>query len=413
VQRVVIVGASLGGLRSAESLRSSGFTGEIVVIGDEPHMPYNRPPLSKDALKGDLSHEAVAFRVRANASDVQWWLGHPAVSSDLASHTVSLANGDVITFDGLIAATGLRPRRLDLPGPAADAVAGRHTLRTLEDALGLRAQLAPDSRVVILGAGFIGCEVAATVSALGCHATCVAIDPLPMVAALGTELAAEVKRRHEAHGTRFRLGTGVEAFLGTDCITGVRLTSGEELVADVVVEAIGSVCNTEWLEGNDLDLTNGVLTDNGLRMLTTSGAAFERMYAVGDIARFPNPLFDAVPRRIEHWSIPTDTGRRAAPLMAAALSPDPEAFAAAAATPFTPMPAFWSDQFDLRLQAFGIPSIADTARLLEGSLDGELVMGYLRQDVLIGVTAIGMTKQVATYRSTIGHPIASLEESTS
>jgi NADPH-dependent 2,4-dienoyl-CoA reductase/sulfur reductase-like enzyme len=280
------------------------------------------------------------------------------------------------------------------------------TAKSMElDAAALRADLVPGARLVVLGAGFIGCEVAATARNLGCEVTSVAIDPYPMVRPLGAALGAEMQRRHEAHGVAFRLGVGVVGFRGEDRVRGVDLSSGEQLVADVVVEAISSHCNVEWLAGNGLDLRDGVRCDNLLRACADDGTAVDGVHVVGDLARFPNPLFDDVPRRVEHWNIPTETGRRAAAALVAYLAGD--GYDAVAAKPFRPMPSFWSDQYDLRLQSFGAPGLAggeDDIRVLEGSLDHEVVVGYHRDDVLVGVVGIGMLPRVMDYRTAIERP---------
>ena len=405
--RVVIVGASLGGLRTAEALRKAGFSDEIVVVGAEEHLPYNRPPLSKEVLAAGISHTAVAFPMRASVSDVTWRLGVPAADCDIDRRVLTLADGDTLDYDGLVIGTGLRSRRLAVPGPPPTVAAGRHSLRTLDDAAALRAELVPGARVVVLGAGFIGCEVAATARTLGCEVTAVAIDPYPMVRPLGPLLGAQMQRRHEAHGVQFRLGAGVTAFHGDDKVTGVELGSGEELPADVVVEAISSHCNTEWLASTDLDLTDGVLCDNTLRAHRLDGSPVDGVHAVGDLARFPNPLFDDVPRRVEHWNIPTETGKRVGPALAAYLAGD--GYAAAMASEFAPLPAFWSDQFEMRLQSFGAPGLAgsdpDDIRILEGDLEDEVIVGYHQGERLMGVVGIGMLKAVMAYRSAIGHAV--------
>lgn len=402
-RRVVVVGASLGGLRTAEALRRAGYEGELVVVGAETHLPYNRPPLSKEVLAATVTHDAVAFPLRAAVADVEWRLGSAAVAADLDARTVTLADGSVLDYDGLVVATGLRSRRLDLPGPPPTVAVGRHTIRTIDDAAALRAELVPGARLVVLGAGFIGCEVAATARGLGCDVTCVAIDAYPMVRPLGQVLGAEMERRHETHGVSFRLGVGVVAFMGSDRVRGVELSTGEQLAADLTLEAISSHCNVEWLAGTGLDLTDGVRCDNLLRACRTDGSPVDGVHVVGDLARFPNPLFDDVPRRVEHWNVPTETGRRAAGALAGYL--EGEGYDAALAHPFRPMPAFWSDQYDLRLQSFGAPGLAggdDDIAVLEGALDQEVVVGYHRDGVLVGVVGIGMLPRVMDYRTRIG-----------
>src|SRR5690606_24117063 len=203
--RIVVAGASLGGLRAAEQLRAAGHTGEIVVVGDEPHPPYNRPPLSKEALATEVTLDRVAFRMRPSVADVAWRLGTPVVRADLAARTVHLADGTEIRYDGLVVATGLRPRRLDAPGTGPS----RHVVRTLDDAAALRERLRPGVRAAVVGAGFIGCEVAATARTLGADVTVVAPEEQPMLRPLGARLGAELRRRHEGRGVRFLLGRTV------------------------------------------------------------------------------------------------------------------------------------------------------------------------------------------------------------
>ncbi|MFE9352805.1 NAD(P)/FAD-dependent oxidoreductase [Streptomyces olivaceoviridis] len=375
---VVVAGASMAGLRAAEQLRAAGWDGPITLIGDEPHMPYNRPPLSKEVLAGKAPFESLAFRPRASVADVRWRLGTKVVAADLDRRVVTLDDGETLAYRGLVVATGMRPRRLRCPGP----VTGRHTVRTLADAQGLREALTrPGARVVIVGAGFIGCEVAATAVALGAaEVTVVDPLPLPMVGPLGDQLAKALLGRHEQRGVRFALGTGVTGFAGDDRVTGVVLADGTVLAADVVVECVGSLANTEWLGGNGLDLTDGVLTDGHLR-----AGGRPDVVAVGDVARFPNARYDGVPRRVEHWSIPTDTAKHAARVLAAHLGGGD-----AGLPPFAPLPTFWSDQHDFRLQSFGAPALGkDDVRVLDGDPDGDVVAGYHTAGRLVGVVALG------------------------
>ncbi len=398
--RVVIVGASLGGLRTAEALRKAKFAGELVVVGAEPHLPYSRPPLSKEVLAGGVTHEAVAFPLRKAVADVQWRLSTTAVAADLTARTIALADGTALPYDGLVLATGLRSRRLHVPGPPAGPDTNRYALRTLEDAASLRARLQPGVRVVVVGAGFIGSEVAATARTLGCDVTCVAVDPQPMVVPLGELLGAELAHRHEAKGVRFRLGTGIARMHGEREVTGVELATGEVLAADVVVEAVGSEPNVQWLAGTGLDVKDGVLADNALRAVRTDGTAVDGVHVVGDLARFPNPLFDDVPRRVEHWNMPTETGRRAGTALAAYLAGD--GYDTVLARRFAPLPAFWSDQYEIRLQSFGLPGLGERAAVLEGELHDEVVVGYHRGEQLVGVAGLGMLPRVLEYRAHIG-----------
>ncbi|MEU4613616.1 NAD(P)/FAD-dependent oxidoreductase [Streptomyces umbrinus] len=376
--RVVVVGASMGGLRAAEQLRAAGWAAAITVVGDEPHMPYNRPPLSKEVLAGKAPFESLALTPKAAAADVEWRLGRKAVAARLDERTVELDDGEAIPYDGLVVATGMRPRRLRCPGP----LHGRHTVRTLADAQGLRDELTrPHARVVVVGAGFIGCEVAATAVGLGVREVTV-VDPLPlpMVGPLGELLGRALLRRHEERGVRFALGAGVAGFEGEDRVTGVVLDDGTVLQADVVVESVGSIANVEWLQDNGLDLSDGVLTDDRLRI----GGRPEAV-AVGDVARFPNARYDGVPRRVEHWSIPTDTAKHAAKVLVAHL-----AGAGGEPAPFAPLPTFWSDQHEFRLQSFGAPVLGkDDVRVLDGDPEGDVLVGYHAGGQLVGVVALG------------------------
>lgn len=385
----------MGGLRAAEALRKSGYTGPLKVIGQEVHAPYNRPPLSKEVLSSVVTHDAVAFPQRAATEDVEWLRGVSVTSADLAAHTLITDDGAQHPWRALVIATGLRARRLALPD-----LPGRHAIRTLDDAIALREALTEGCRLVVLGSGFLGCEVAATARKLGCEVTVVSPSELPIIRPLGRELAAEIQRRHEAHGVRFRMGTNVTTLLGESQLTGVVLSDGERLDADILVEAIGSDCNDEWLHETGLDVSNGVLADTAMRAVSRDGTVHDDVYVVGDIARFPHLTFDEVPRRIEHWNIPTDTGRRAGAVLAAWLADD-GSFEDMVARPFTPMPTFWSVQFEIDLRAYGLPALADEVKLLEGELAADCVVGYYRGGRMIGVVGLGMQAALMPYRQQI------------
>jgi NADPH-dependent 2,4-dienoyl-CoA reductase/sulfur reductase-like enzyme len=388
MQRVVIVGAGLGGLRAAESLRSAGYSDAITIVGDEAYLPYNRPPLSKEALAGGIDVESLEFRRKASVDDVDWLLGSAVVGCDLAARTVALDGGASLDFDGLVVASGIRPRRLPIPGPAG----GRFALRTAADALAVREYLVPGAAVIIMGAGFIGCEVAATAINLGCSVHVVALDEEPMVRPLGQELGAAMRRRHEARGVRFHLGHTIVAFTGDEHVRSASLSDGTELKADIVIEAVGSVANTEWLTGNDLNLSDGLLTDSSMQVDTSLAP----MVAVGDLARHPNALFGSVPRRIEHWNIPTETARRAGPTLASLLAgEEPDR------SPFIAMPAFWSDQYETKLQSFGMPGIADRTEVASGSVDGACIIEYFDATGLVGVIGVDRTAELAPYRKAL------------
>ncbi|MFD0415029.1 NAD(P)/FAD-dependent oxidoreductase [Streptomyces sp. NPDC127108] len=378
---VLVVGASLGGLRAAEQLRAAGWRGPVTVVGDEPHMPYNRPPLSKEALVGEAPFASLAFTPRAAAADVRWLLGRRVTAVRLRERVAVLDDGAELAFTDLVAATGLRPRRLRCPGPSGPG-SGRQVLRTLADARALRAVLLrPGVRLVVVGAGFIGCEVASTAVRLGVReVTVVDVVPLPMLRPLGELLARALLRRHRARGVRFHLGAGVAAFDGDGRVSGVVLDDGRVLAADVVVECVGAVPNTDWLDHNGLDLSDGVLTDGHLRM-----GGLPYACAIGDVARFPDPRHGGRPRRVEHWSMPGDSARHAARVLAARL-----AGTEADPAPFAPLPSFWSDQHDFRIQAFGAPELGTgDVRILDGDIDGDVVAGYHADGRPVGVVALG------------------------
>ena len=386
---VVIVGASMGGLRAAESLRRFGYTGPITAIGEEPYPPYNRPPLSKEVLAADVSLEAVAFPQRPATADVTWMLGTKVIAADLEAQTVETADGNKIAYEHLIVATGLRPKRQQYPN---DLSAGRHVIRSLDDAIALRAAIKPGAKVVILGAGFIGCETGATAIKLGADVTIVAPGHLPIRRPLGDELAAEVMRRHESMGTKFMLGQRVIDLIGTDRVTGVKLDDSTVLDCDVFIEAIGSHANTEWLEGNDLDLSDGVLTNHQLNAVREDGEAWKNVWVIGDVARFPNPIFDETPRRVEHWNIPTECAKFVGQSIAAAYG------SGEAPEVFRPIPSFWSDQFEMHILAFGLLALATEVKLIDGEISGDCVFGYYRGERMVGVAGIGMRSVVQGYR---------------
>jgi NADPH-dependent 2,4-dienoyl-CoA reductase/sulfur reductase-like enzyme len=404
--RVVVVGASLGGLRTAEQLRAAGWADGIVLVGAEPHLPYTRPPLTKEALADGVDHATLEFRRRKSVADVEWRLGRTAVTCSLAQHTLELDGGERLDWDGLVVASGLRSRRLvaEVAGGLPEHGAGRYAVRTLEDAAELRRWLRPGARLVVLGAGFIGCEVAATAIGRGCSVDVVAPEAVPMQRPLGEIVGGALQLRHEAHGVRFHLGRlpveleAVAAGNGAGSAVGaVRLDDGSRLAADVVVEALGCLPNVEWLAGNDLDLSNGVRCDSWLRLLVGEDAAPRTdAVAVGDVARFPNALYDDVPRRVEHWNMPTEMARRAGPVLVAGLTGGELPPAA-----YAPMPSFWSDQYDVRLQSFGSPDLGTEVRLLEGDLAGEFAVGYLRDGRLVAVAGLGLMPRLLELRAEI------------
>ena len=409
LQRVIVVGASYAGLRAAEALRRSGFTGELVMIGAEPHLPYDRPTLTKAALAAAPDPDVIALPLPASLGEVTWRLRARVTSSDLDAHTITLDDGTDLSFDGLVIATGLRSRHLPIPWEPP-----RLAIRDLDDNTRLRAamqrSLSSGRRMVVVGAGFIGCEVAAVGAGLGLDVTVVAPERVPLLQAVGEQLGAALQRRHEASGVRFLLGQVATAVRGSEGDAEVELSDGLTLDADVVVEAVGCSPIVDWLGGSGLDLSDGVLADTHLRVL--GGPTSEQMprpdvVVCGDVARFPNALFDEVPRRVEHWTMAADTGKRAGRTLGLHLTgagPDEK--------PFTPVPTFWSEQYDLRLQSFGLPQLGSDAAVLEGSLDDGLdqgvVVGYHRDGLLAGVVMVGFEPRYRYYRTAIGQPSTQL-----
>lgn len=393
-ESVVVVGASLGGLRVAEALRRSGHTGVLTIVGEETHLPYNRPPLSKEFLASGMAPDALRFPLRPEIEDVSWIRGTRIAQANLQEHTLTAADGRRFGYDILVAATGLRPRHLE---STRVLMSGEYVLRTVDDALALRSATNNRRRVVVIGGGFIGCEVAATLCSRGCQVTVIARDALPLLRPLGRELAAELMNRNESHGVRFVTNTGVIQVLGQGEVSGVLLDNGTVIDCDIVIEAIGSAANTEWLEGNDINTEEGILTDSGMRALRKNGHAWDSVYAVGDVARFPNGLYGDAALTVEHWNIPIETAKRAAQVITASTE-GTEALEACLELGFAPVPSFWSDQFDVHLLAYGVLGYAERVQLMHGDVSGDCVFGYFQGDDLVGVCGIGSRSTLMKYR---------------
>ncbi len=390
---VVVVGASMGGLRVAESLRRFGYTGRVRVFGNEGHPPYNRPPLSKDLLSAqEIDFAEVAFPQRSATADVEWQLSAGAVSADLSNRNITISGGEQVSFDQLVIATGLRSKRLGFTSFPGD----RHALRSFEDAKALRPKLAVGRKLVIVGSGFIACEVAATATKLGCEVHIVSPSKSPMDRALGDQLSAIVKLRLEAQGIVFHMQSTVRDLSGSEHLEAVSLSDGSTISCDTLVEAIGSEANCEWLAGNDLDITDGLLCDGTLRAVKSSGGSWPNVFAVGDVARFPNPLFDATPRRVEHWNIPTESAKFVSQQIAASYNS-----IEATTGVFRPLPSFWSDQFDMHIFGLGMSYLADASKLVHGEVSGDCVFEFTRNGVLVGVVGIGHRSVVQNYRSVL------------
>ena len=353
MRTIVIVGGSLAGVRSAQALRTAGFDGRLVLLGEEDHRPYDRPPLSKAFLEGRQDEADLALLDDDDLADLDVDLrpGVRAESLDAAGGQVLLAGGTTVPADGVVVATGGTARRL----PGTEGVEGVHTLRTLDDARALRDELGRDPRVVIIGAGFIGAEVASTCRTLGLEVTVLDGLELPLASALGATIARTCVDLHAEHGTTLHAGTAV-AGLSTAAtatgrrVTGVALADGRTLPADVVLVGVGIVPNTAWLEGSGLKIDNGVHTDAG--MVTDVPA----VVAVGDVARWTR---GPASYRHEHW---TSAGEQAAVAAANLLAGTTTATVA-------PSGYVWSEQYGRMLQLAGHPSADDAVEVVHGDPD--------------------------------------------
>ena len=380
LRRIAIVGASLAGLRAAETLRARGFDGELILIGDEPHRPYDRPPLSKQVLQGTVEPEHTFFRRKdgydALALDMR--LGVRAASVDLRVRRVTLADGSWADYDRLIIATGARARTL--PGIAPRA--GLLVLRGLDDAIALRRELMNASRVAIVGAGFIGLEVAASCRARGVPVTVIEALPVPLSLILAPTLCEMVAAMHRDHGVDLRTGVTVTDVIGESRVAGVALSDGSLVAADVVVVGIGVTPNTEWLESSGLTLDNGIVCDG-------SGEAAPGVYAAGDVARVANRWHGDSPR-IEHWTNAVEQGVHAAENALAGPG---------ASTSFSSLPYFWSDQYDRKIQFIGLARGHDEMVIVDGSLaDRRLTALFRRGERLVACLAVNQPRAVIKYR---------------
>lgn len=380
LERVVIVGASLGGLRAAESLRQAGFAGTIAMVGAEPHLPYDRPPLSKKLLSGDWDPDRIQLRKPEGIDELNldWRLGVTATDLDLKARSVALDDGSSVAFDGLVLATGSEPRRL--PGQLDHPHV--FELRTLNDSLGLRQRLAGGGqKLVVVGAGFIGLEAAATAKQLGNDVLVVEGASAPLIRALGAEQGAAVAAIHGDHGVEIRTGVTVDGL-----IEGGLVINGEFVPADVVLIGIGVVPATGWLQGSGLELRDGLVCKPDLN----AGAPL--VYAAGDMVRWHNALFDEE-MRIEHWTNAAEQGALAAQNLLAEAAGEPT-------TDYAPVPFFWSEQYDRRIQFLGRASVDDDVHLIAGSIEERKYAALFSRDgKLRGVLGVSMPKNVMPYRA--------------
>ncbi len=391
LRSIAVVGASLAGLRAVEALRARGFEGRIDWIGAEPHEPYDRPPLSKQVLRGEWGPERIALARGGLAGlAAQQHFGRRALRLDVAARRIELDGGDFVAFDGLVIATGASPRKL----PGQPTLAGVSVLRTLDDALAIRDALADRPRVVVVGGGFIGAEVAASCRQRGAAVTMVEALGNPLEQALGPELGALYAAIHRDHGVEVRTGVAVAAIEGERRVERVRLADGSVLPADLVVVGIGVRPETAWLEGSGIEVQDGVVCD------ASCASNVPGVVAAGDVARWMNPRYGES-MRVEHWSNAAEQAQAAV----ARLLDGP-----AGARPFDPVPYVWSDQYDTKLVVAGRPRAGDEVRVVEGSLAARsLVAIHGRAGRLIGVVAMNRMRRHLEWRKAL-HEELSFEE---
>ncbi|BBX65278.1 ferredoxin reductase [Mycobacterium saskatchewanense] len=377
---IVIVGGGLAAARTAEQLRRSGYAGRVTIVSDEVHLPYDRPPLSKEVLRKEVDDVALKPREWYDEKEITLRLGSAATALDTAAQTLTLADGSVLAYDELVIATGLVPRRI----PSFPDLEGIRVLRSFDESLALREHASACRRAVVVGAGFIGCEVAASLRRLGVDVALVEPQPTPLASVLGERMGELVARLHRAEGVDVRLGVGVAEVRGQGHVDTVVLTDGTELPADLVVVGIGSHPATEWLEGSGVEV-DGV--DKGVICDEAGRTSAPNVWALGDVASWRDPTGHQA--RVEHWSNVADQARVVVPAM---LGQD---------VPSTVVvPYFWSDQYDVKIQCLGEPEASDIVHLVED--DGRKFLAYYERDgVLVGVVGGGMPGKVMKVRAKI------------
>jgi 3-phenylpropionate/trans-cinnamate dioxygenase ferredoxin reductase component len=374
---IVLVGGGLAAARTAEQLRRSEYTGRITIVSDEVHLPYDRPPLSKEVLRKEVDDVALKPREWYDENDITLRLRSAATSLDTTGRTVTLYDGTVLAYDQLVIATGLVPRRI----PAFPDLDGIRVLRSFDESMALREHASAARHAVVVGAGFIGCEVAASLRSLGVDVVLVEPQPTPLASVLGERIGGLVARLHRDEGVDVRLDVGVAEVRGQGHVDTVVLTDGTELTADLVVVGIGSRPATEWLEGSGIEVDNGVICDEA------GHTSAPNVWALGDVASWRDATGHQA--RVEHWSNVADQARVVVPAM---LGRDVPTNAV--------VPYFWSDQYDVKIQCLGEPEASDIVHLVED--DGRKFLAYYERDgVLVGVVGGGMPGKVMKARGKI------------
>jgi 3-phenylpropionate/trans-cinnamate dioxygenase ferredoxin reductase component len=358
----IIVGASLAGAKAAESLRTEGFDGRIVLIGEEPSLPYERPPLSKDFLRGETDRAGTHVHDEAFYSEreIELRTSTRAEEIDSSNREVILAGGERLRFDRLLLATGAAVRRLPVEGAELDGV---HYLRSVGDSEALRERLQPGSRITVVGAGWIGAEVAASARQRGAEVTLIDPQEVPLQRVLGKAVGGVYRDLHAENGVDLRLGEGVESFEGRARVERVRTSSGESIETDTVVVGVGVTPRTELAERASLEVDNGVVVDGRLE---TSVAG---IFAAGDVANHRHPQFG--PLRVEHWANALNQGLAAGTAMLGAEEP------------YARVPYFFSDQYDVGMEYSGYAS-ADDEVVFRGDPAGrEFIAFWLREEGVV------------------------------
>lgn len=380
---IVVVGASLAGLRTVENIRKKGYQGRLVLVGDETRTPYDRPPLSKEVLRGEWEPERIDLRRKGYedlALDMR--LGKRAIALHAASREIELEGGERIAYDGLAICTGTTPRRL----PHQPTLEGIFEIRTLDDALAMREALQKKPRVCVVGAGFIGSEVAASCVKLGLPVTVIEALPVPLARNLGETLGEHFANLHRSHGVDLRLGAGVLKIVGETKVERVFLTDGSEIECDLLCIGIGVVPCTSWLEGSGLALDNGVVCDEYLR------ASLPGVFAAGDVCNWVNPLYGER-MRVEHWTNAVEQAR----VLADNLLAEGENLQA-----FESAPMFWSDQYGIKIQGAGRPRPDDTLHIAHGTpAEGSFTALYGRAGRLVAVVTFQQPAKLFQYRKMI------------
>jgi 3-phenylpropionate/trans-cinnamate dioxygenase ferredoxin reductase component len=383
-KRIVIVGGGLAAARTAEQLRRSAFDGSITIVGAEGHLPYDRPPLSKQVLRSELDDVTLKPREFYDDNKITLALGSAVRSLDTGAQTVTLDDGSLLEYDDVVIATGLVPRRI----PSFPALPGIHVLRSFDESMALREEAGAARRAVVVGAGFSGCEVAASLRGLGVDVVMVEPQPEPLASVLGEQIGALVSRLHRAEGVDVRTGVGVDSVTGRDRVEKVALTDGSELDTDLVVVGIGSRPATDWLEGSGVEVDNGVVCD---RVGRTNAP---HVWALGDVASWQNATGHQA--RVEHWSNVAEQARVLVPSLLGQELP----------SNLVVVRYFWSDQYDIKIQCLGEPEADDVVHLVED--DGRKFLAYYERDgVVAGVVGGGMPGPVMKSRGKIaaGAPI--------